>query len=152
MAHYSPRVCPIKLSLRVWARWWAIKLSQRVTLVTKVRWLIGIGYYWGAPSSVLGHLRCSKAQRWFYNLHGPRVIFSKKSHFPKIFKNASWYVFSNCVKLCMLVTIPSQGWQLSLLQTFWYQNELPRSFCSQDGILPKYEHMWVWPFRPFFEI
>ena len=30
-------------------------------------------------------------------LYGPRVIFSKKSHFAKIFKNAR-YVFSNCVK------------------------------------------------------
>ena len=30
----------------------------------------------------------------------------------------------------MLGTIPS----------FWYQNELPKSFGSRDGILPKYGH------------
>ena len=40
----------------------------------------------------------------------------------------------------MLGTIPSQGCQLSLLRTFWYQNELPKSFGSQDRILPKYGH------------
>ena len=40
----------------------------------------------------------------------------------------------------MLGTIPSQGCQLSLLQTFWYQNELLKSFGSRDRILPKYWH------------
>ena len=40
----------------------------------------------------------------------------------------------------MLGTIPSQGCQLSLLRTFWYQNELPKSFGSRDRILPKYGH------------
>ena len=32
------------------------------------------------------------------------------------------------------------GPPLSLLQKFWYQNELPMSFGSQDKILPKYGH------------
>ena len=40
----------------------------------------------------------------------------------------------------MLETIPSQGCQLSLLQKFWYQNKLPKSFSSRDGILPEYGH------------
>ena len=40
----------------------------------------------------------------------------------------------------MLGTIPSQGCQLSLLRAFRDQNELPKSFGSQDRILPKYGH------------
>ena len=40
----------------------------------------------------------------------------------------------------MLGTIPSQGCQLSLLRTFWYQIELPKTFGSRDRILPKYGH------------
>ena len=79
-------------------------------------------------------------QRWFYMvLVGYRVIFSKNSHFVKIFKSPD--TFSQIVwKLCMLRTIPSQGCQLSLSRTFWFQNELPKSFCSWDRILPKYGH------------
>ena len=38
----------------------------------------------------------------------------------------------------MLGTIPSQACQLSLLRTFWYQNELPKSYGSRDRILAKY--------------
>ena len=55
----------------------------------------------------------------------------------------------------MLRTIPSQGCQLSLLQTFWYQNELPKTVGSRDKILPKYGHGRAWPFldiSPIFEI
>ena len=40
----------------------------------------------------------------------------------------------------MLGTIPSHGCQLSLLQTFWYQNELYKSIGYRDRILPKYGH------------
>ena len=63
--------------------------------------------------------------------------FSLKNHIsPKYSKTPDRYVFSNCVKLCLLGTIPS----LSLLRTFWYQDELPKSFGSRDKILPKYGH------------
>ena len=34
----------------------------------------------------------------------------------------------------------NKGCQLSLLRTFWYQNELPKSFGSRDRILLKYGH------------
>ena len=40
----------------------------------------------------------------------------------------------------MLGTIPFQGYEMSLLRTVWYKNELSRSFGSRDGILPKYGH------------
>ena len=41
----------------------------------------------------------------------------------------------------MLETIPSQGYQLSLLRKCWYQNKLPKSLnSSRDKILPEYGH------------
>ena len=50
--------------------------------------------------------------------HGPRAIVLQKSHFAKIGKNGD--TVSQIVwKLFMLGTIPLQGYQMSLLQTFW---------------------------------
>ena len=40
----------------------------------------------------------------------------------------------------MLGTIPLQGYQMSLLRTFWWENELSKLFGSRDRILPKYGH------------
>ena len=40
----------------------------------------------------------------------------------------------------MLGTIPLQGYQMSLLQTFWWKNERCKSFGSRNIILPKYGH------------
>ena len=40
----------------------------------------------------------------------------------------------------MLGTIPLQGYQMSLLQTFWWKNELSELFGSRDRILSKYGH------------
>ena len=69
-------------------------------------------------------------------IHGPRVIFSKKSHLAKIFKNAR-YVFSNCVKT---VHVRNNSFTGLSTESFWYQNESSKSFGSQDRILPKYGH------------
>ena len=74
-------------------------------------------------------------------LHGPRVIFSKKSHFAKMLKNYR-HIFLNCVRAVQVRnnSFTMSCCKLSLLQTFWYQIELPKSFGSRDRILPKYGH------------
>ena len=68
-----------------------------------------------------------------------RVIFPKKSHFAKIFKNAR-YVFSNCVKTVHIKKNSFTGLSSDSLANIWYQNELLKSFGSRDRILPIYGH------------
>ena len=73
-------------------------------------------------------------------LHGPRVIFSTKSHFAKIFKTTD--IFLNCVRAVQVRnnSFTMSCCKLSLLQTFWYQIELPNpsvleiEFCPNMGM------------------
>ena len=72
-------------------------------------------------------------------LHGPRAIFSKKSHFAEIFKNAR-YVCSNCVKTVHVRNNSFRGLSNESIANILVNNELFKSFCSRDRILPKYGH------------
>ena len=72
----------------------------------------------------------------FYLVSGSFLL--KKHILLKIRGKRQIIRFCNCAESIHHRKDPFQGLQMSLLQTFWWENELSKLFGSCDRILPKY--------------
>ena len=84
-------------------------------------------------------------------IHGPRVIFSRRSHFGEMFKN-SRYIFLNCVKTVHVRNNSFTGLSTKSIATILvpYYIKLPKFFGSRDRI--SRGGFGFWDFSPIFEI